>query len=446
MAVSFGSVGDIIAVCLLVKDLADAFDKTRGSGAEYQGLTRELGSLERCLLQVDLLCRSPVQSQDIATICDAARSTIKDCELSLQDLYRRIQKYDRYLNNKGSGATFFANAAMKIRWQISEKDDIQKFRSTIAIHTDALSMLLATVNVKVAERNASKVEKLASETKSSANEISGVLVRIHGRLDETTTQLTEQKTIVGRITEGISRIRKICSDMQASLVNLLQLGTQTHQAVVAIQTQLPTRLERVLIDEPFILEDAIGRQAPVHLQFINSWDALHAVLEIRFRNIQGADKIERREYSLQDHRTGREISRSRPWEGAFLPGQRVDMSLIFQHKRSTTPVAEGANMCPGCRHSYFSSADADVECAHCGLLFRRIEEVEEVDSVPLEPIFVGPLPEPWRMKPVFGHSAFAPAESYARRSESQGRWFQLVTYATKTGLQKPELGLHASPR
>ncbi|KAK0703007.1 hypothetical protein B0T26DRAFT_657301 [Lasiosphaeria miniovina] len=351
MAVSFGSVGDIIAVCLLVKDLADAFDKTRGSGAEYQGLTRELGSLERCLLQVDLLCRSPVQTQDIAAICDAARSTVKDCESSLQDLYRRIEKYDRYLNNKGSGAAFFANAAMKIRWQVSEKDAIKKFRSAIAIHTDALSMLLATANV----------EELASETKSSANEISGVLVRIHGRLDETTTQLTEQKTIVGRITDGIGRIRKICSDMQASLANLLQLGTQTHQAVVAIQTQLPSRLERVLIDDPFILEDAIGRRAPVHLQFINSWEALHAVLEIRFRNIQGADKIGRHEYSLQDHRTGREISRSRAWEGAFLPGQRVDMSLIFENKRSTAPAADGANTCPGCRHSSFSSADADVE-------------------------------------------------------------------------------------
>jgi hypothetical protein len=42
MPITFGAVGDIIFVCLLVKDLVEALDKSRGSKAEYQSAIREL--------------------------------------------------------------------------------------------------------------------------------------------------------------------------------------------------------------------------------------------------------------------------------------------------------------------------------------------------------------------------------------------------------------------
>lgn len=58
MSVTFGSVGDIISVCLIVKDLVDALDKSRGSSAEYQAVIRELWSLDRALLQVAMLSKT----------------------------------------------------------------------------------------------------------------------------------------------------------------------------------------------------------------------------------------------------------------------------------------------------------------------------------------------------------------------------------------------------
>jgi hypothetical protein len=42
MPLTFGAVGDIISVCLLVKDLVEVLDKARGSKAEYQAAIREL--------------------------------------------------------------------------------------------------------------------------------------------------------------------------------------------------------------------------------------------------------------------------------------------------------------------------------------------------------------------------------------------------------------------
>jgi hypothetical protein len=42
MPITFGSVGDIISISLLVKDAMKALDDSRGSGGEYQGVIREL--------------------------------------------------------------------------------------------------------------------------------------------------------------------------------------------------------------------------------------------------------------------------------------------------------------------------------------------------------------------------------------------------------------------
>lgn len=55
---------------------------------------------------------------------------------------------------------------------------------------------------------------------------------------------------------------------------------------------------RSLIQAHFVLEDAIGRVAPVHLQFITSWDGVEAVLAARFEGLSGHDKIEREEFVL----------------------------------------------------------------------------------------------------------------------------------------------------
>jgi len=41
MPITFGSVGDIISVCLLVKDV-EALEKARRCKAEYQAVIREL--------------------------------------------------------------------------------------------------------------------------------------------------------------------------------------------------------------------------------------------------------------------------------------------------------------------------------------------------------------------------------------------------------------------
>jgi hypothetical protein len=62
----------------------------------------------------------------------------------------------------------------------------------------------------------------------------------------------------------------------------------------------------------FILEGPIGRMAPAHLQLVTSRKAFSAVLEIRFRDLQGFKKIHDKDYGLQEKITQRDIDKTRP--------------------------------------------------------------------------------------------------------------------------------------
>ena len=54
MSFTFGSFGDIVTLSLLIKDLIKSLDDSRGSSAEYQAVVRELWSLDKALLEVEV--------------------------------------------------------------------------------------------------------------------------------------------------------------------------------------------------------------------------------------------------------------------------------------------------------------------------------------------------------------------------------------------------------
>ena len=46
----------------------------------------------------------------------------------------------------------------------------------------------------------------------------------------------------------------------------------TYQAVMSSQTNIPAGIERCWTQEPTMLEDALGRVTPIHLEFVDSWE------------------------------------------------------------------------------------------------------------------------------------------------------------------------------
>lgn len=55
-------------------------------------------------------------------------------------------------------------------------------------------------------------------------------------------------------------------------LSLRKVNFLTYKAVMSLQTSIPAQLERCWTQEPAILEDALGRIFPVHLEFLDSWE------------------------------------------------------------------------------------------------------------------------------------------------------------------------------
>jgi hypothetical protein len=107
-----------------------------------------------------------------------------------------------------------------------------------------------------------------------------------------------------------------------------------------IQSQIPPQVTR---QQPVYFEDAHGRIAPFHIEFINSFEAFQAIMEVRFRHVPGLKKVQNSEYLLHEFNSKRELNLRAPWESVFLPGRKVNMSMVFQRPQASL------SSCPGCQ-------------------------------------------------------------------------------------------------
>lgn len=152
MPITCGSAGDIISVCILVKDLVDALDKARGSKAEYRSIIRELWILDRVLLEIELLARTHGggATPELEALCVTAAKAVSRCKELVAEFLGKIKKYQEGFGEDvadGKGKGFIKETAMKVRWRIGERDVVEKFRVEIAGTTSSLQMLLATASV-----------------------------------------------------------------------------------------------------------------------------------------------------------------------------------------------------------------------------------------------------------------------------------------------------------
>ena len=196
-------------------------------------------------------------------------------------------------------------------------------------------------------------QKTISQLQADMTENAGLIRSMNTLLRQAFGKTGMMTTVMFSIRALAVNTFRLCHDS-------LHTSRMTYGAVMAMQQSLSSRLERVsLIEEPFILEDAIGRISPVHLQFITSWKAFDAILQVRFKGTNGSGKVKRKEFVLQERTTGRDIVRQTPWEAAFRPGQIVDMGILFREciqvvaasNSTSNPRLDNndSNCCPSCQ-------------------------------------------------------------------------------------------------
>jgi hypothetical protein len=298
---------------------------------------------------------------------------------------------------------------------------------------------------KLIQLNGSKLEELQSNAQTRNRQQDDRSLKILDKLEHANSSLLGAKTLLAKLSAGLDRLQQFSLELEDSVHRILSLNVSTYDAVVAIKSGLPSRLERALIGDPAILEDGLGRIAPVHLQFVNSWDAFDAVLEVRFRGLDGHEKVIKRDFVLQEHATGFEIRRSRAWEASILPGQRIEMSFVFSQEGSfaSTAVDASCTSCPKCGFVCSEKQDSEVQwygavcllespreltisSAKCNLIYQRIIEIyqriierEEMEATTSNAVTVG-----HPSQPRFGQKAFRslppPTTSASKRKREDG--------------------------
>lgn len=146
MPITFGSVGDIISLSILIKSLVKCLNESRGSSAEYQAVICELGSLDDALLGVALLLPSCEQSEELGDLCTSMNRCAEQCCKCVEVFKDKTKRYQSALQTGGT-VGLARDTAAKIRWHLSMKEDLAKFRAEITAQSSSLNMLLATASV-----------------------------------------------------------------------------------------------------------------------------------------------------------------------------------------------------------------------------------------------------------------------------------------------------------
>ncbi|KAI1378816.1 hypothetical protein F4677DRAFT_380686 [Hypoxylon crocopeplum] len=382
MSITFGSVGDIIAVSILVKDFILALDDVRGSASEYQSLKRQLNFLDRALLSVERLRCTTDATPDLISLYATADEIATKCRESIQKFQDRNLKYDRSLSGKGSGNCLI-DTARKIQWKACRKDDeVTKLCNEVANYTSSLNVLLATAGITTLDLNAKRSKEAISAASKKADDClarcNKGIQKVHKRTKKNTKLISQGNGLVRRLADRFEWMSRFGCDIKRLLSGVVAGNNAIYAEILCLRNCVATftsRVPRSISEEPFLFEDACGHVAPIHLTYITTWHAFQAVLESRFQDRPGLENIQRKEYSLQEEATGREIARSGDIRQDVLPGQKIVQDILFREDEKTTGNSS-SDTCPYCNHIERNS-EGSVQCSKCKKYFRRKKELAE---------------------------------------------------------------------
>ena len=89
-ALTFGSVGDIITTCSIIRSGVDALSSSHGSAPEYQNLGKEILNLSRALVSVEPLLQPDVNLERRGDL----KKIVDDCHGCLVRFLSRIEAFE----------------------------------------------------------------------------------------------------------------------------------------------------------------------------------------------------------------------------------------------------------------------------------------------------------------------------------------------------------------
>jgi hypothetical protein len=341
-APAFGfSVGDFIASVKLVKDLIKSLNDTAGARPAYRRLISDLFHLEDALTNVRNLDVQPAQAAQKIALEQVA----SQCHESIETFLSRNAKFQATLGVQAlSTASRWRTNLHKIQWALCKDDEVNELRAEITGHTTTINMILNAMqmaSMSLQDNSAKSSHQEVIGLRDAENKTQALVKKNHDLLNT-------QADLIVTISRTVTAIstQQETHDLQSIVNKVLETNMRIFAMVVEmqklLQNELPPQVDR---QQPVYFEDALGRIAPFHVEFICSFEAFQAVLEVRFRDVPGLKKVQNFEYAMQDSRSKTAMDfRKKPWTSLFLPGRKVNMSMVFRN----APRA-ALSCCPGCR-------------------------------------------------------------------------------------------------
>ncbi|KAK8929294.1 hypothetical protein VCV18_001956 [Metarhizium anisopliae] len=393
VALTFGSLGDIIQLCQLAIQLGRAVGV--GCGAAGGGSTREYQHLRHDL---DVLVVATYQQHEVSpclqVLDDVSKSVVDECASLIQDTLQHLRsRYGGSLGAEGSGNKI-RDIVKRIEWSVRETQRLEKLRGKLHEGVQRLSLLTGLAAEKSARvDNATvlaridEVQRLASQTRSGQGEILAFLKKHRAanedqghkqiqKLGEVSRQLDVQEkggrailAVAKDAFRGIIEVKKLLAQVSQNVIDLQVVASNS----ICIRPLDPTR------GVPVILEDALGRSLEIPAQWIDTleWEVLNGLLAGYFKGHKGHDMVQRQDYALEESTTGRDLNTSLPLRRSLRRGMKINMSMIFYG----TEVVVGA--CPRCHTVTDAPEDVNVQCQidDCVMWFRMQKQVVKASGL-----------------------------------------------------------------
>jgi hypothetical protein len=143
-SLTFGSVGDIIAVCHLISDLITTLSESGGSVSEYQDLIRDLQYVQELLYLLDGLALACDRNPEYDTVGVTAKQKARDLRELVGPFYGKVKEYDKRLGKSGNSK--MADAYWKLEWRVRHKESVARFRLELQGRRMAIVAILMTAH------------------------------------------------------------------------------------------------------------------------------------------------------------------------------------------------------------------------------------------------------------------------------------------------------------
>ncbi|KAH6685669.1 hypothetical protein F5X68DRAFT_209105 [Plectosphaerella plurivora] len=369
-ALTFGSVGDIIAICQIVIELSRALGSSAGSARQYQDLREDLERFTRTLMQVIAVYERHENSLHLNNLDKEIRRVVDDCAVCLRETLDFFHvKYHRHLQPGGS-SNVVKDAVKKLEWSFTEKEKVLALQEKVKAVMGNLTLLTTIAAQKSARADASTIKTRAEEVKNILGAQQTLLIRLHNENEDRDKTAQQHMLQLGRIEQRLANQEQSWSAVFSPIQDLKQMITQVAQLVTNMQSQLahashPRTLDPTL-NMPIYFEDALGTTLEIPLAWIHDWNMLYKLVEHRFENLKGHDMVLRREYALEESCTGKDFDVRIPWSASLRRGMKINMSMVF------TNVNMSSGRCPRCGTLASAPKNQSVCCTNtnCGMWFR----------------------------------------------------------------------------